>query len=346
MGKVIAIPHTEESIQAVRRFALSLAFEMNQNKPDWNYTKAALEKFLDELLFCICCNVKTKGIDQLVKGAKVDKAVEQVVRFILGNGHRSSIDFIIEMIEQLPFEKRADYETEYLVEKVRPHIRSCVALNRSPEDFGEKVKVIIANYLLDGEQVEALLKRKQSVHFDILVRKTQKYLINTVLSRRLVSEMEQAKDLVQTIWLKLLEKLEGFHYLSRFNVWAVSILFQEYQNQRRFANAEKRGGGIRPISLDAPISSDTPKQVQYEKIQSEDLNPEQELLHHEIITLLSEHIDKLKKDREKIVARLGLLELMTPKEVAEQLNMSSQNVSKIIFRIRKLLKNHPDFEKN
>ena len=64
-----------------------------------------------------------------------------------------------------------------------------------------------------------------------LIKTYQPYLYNLAL--RLVYYPEDAKDLTQDVWIKVLNSLDGFEQKSDFKTWVYRIMMNEFLNQKR-----------------------------------------------------------------------------------------------------------------
>lgn len=64
-----------------------------------------------------------------------------------------------------------------------------------------------------------------------LVEKYQPYLYNLAL--RLVYYPEDAKDLTQEVWIKILNSIEKFEKKSDFKTWSYRIMINHFLNQKR-----------------------------------------------------------------------------------------------------------------
>jgi len=64
-----------------------------------------------------------------------------------------------------------------------------------------------------------------------LVEKYQPYLYNLAL--RLVYSTEDAQDLTQDVWVKILNSLDSFEKKAGFKTWAYRVMMNEFLNQKR-----------------------------------------------------------------------------------------------------------------
>jgi RNA polymerase sigma factor (sigma-70 family) len=64
-----------------------------------------------------------------------------------------------------------------------------------------------------------------------LVEKYQPYLYNLAL--RLVYYPEDAKDLTQDVWIKILNSIHTFEEKSDFKTWSYRIMINHFLNQKR-----------------------------------------------------------------------------------------------------------------
>lgn len=67
--------------------------------------------------------------------------------------------------------------------------------------------------------------------YKVLVEKYQPYLYNLAL--RLVYYPDDAKDLTQDVWIKILKSMDKFEEKSDFKTWSYRIMINEFLNKKR-----------------------------------------------------------------------------------------------------------------
>ncbi len=80
----------------------------------------------------------------------------------------------------------------------------------------------------DDETLVADCLRGNGVAFEILVGRYEKLVYN--VARRMVGQVEDARDIAQTVFLKVFENLKGFDRRYRFRSWITRITINESIN--------------------------------------------------------------------------------------------------------------------
>jgi len=101
-----------------------------------------------------------------------------------------------------------------------------------------------------------------------LVEKYQPYLYNLAL--RLVYSTEDAKDLTQDVWIKILNSIDSFEERADFKTWAYRVMMNEFLNQKR-----------KYTQLTYDDFENTMDNLSDEKLSSEYDEPHKQLLVHE-----------------------------------------------------------------
>jgi RNA polymerase sigma factor (sigma-70 family) len=101
-----------------------------------------------------------------------------------------------------------------------------------------------------------------------LIETYQPYLYNLAL--RLVYYPEEAKDLTQDVWVKILHALESFEQKSDFKTWAYRIMIHAFLNQKR-----------KPTLLSFSDFADTMNRLEDSLLGNAYDEPEKALLIHE-----------------------------------------------------------------
>jgi RNA polymerase sigma factor (sigma-70 family) len=291
-----------------------------------------VDDLVNKLLLC----VRNVGKDQ-----PIDPDANPEIKNILQNFWQVHDAFIEKIIVDLPAENKSRYDIKALRDAVKPHIQSCVCLNRTPENFALKVEEVIRNYLLDGELVEVLKGNLSSPNSPQLIDAIQKYLKKVALGK-LRCEVGEVDDLIQTTWVRLLEKLDGFHFLSRFRVWAVTILFQTYCDDVRHQKSKKAGGRFKKVSLFTPVENDDSGFTIGETLPTPELDPEREWLFNSLFDLVSAHLEQYQSELYKKIGGEGILRQDKVEDIAKELNLPAQKVSAILFKIRQKLRQDPN----
>lgn len=157
-------------------------------------------------------------------------------------------------------------------------------------------------------------------------------------ARKFVTRPQDAEDLVQGFFLKLLEKnflAQADSSRGRLRTFLLTLLQRHIADEYRRETAEKRGGKIRAESLDDQLH-----------LASGDLDPEQQFHRHWALTVLERSLLRLRSEWEG-AGKLSLFEALKPTlgfrseedadraRVAADFSMSEGAVNTAIYRLRR-----------
>jgi len=154
---------------------------------------------------------------------------------------------------------------------------------------------------------------------------------------------EEAEDLTQAYFSELLEKkfLRSVdRSAGRFRSFLLVSLKHFLSHERDRAHALKRGGGVKPISLDSSTH-----EVRYGEIASHELTPEQVFDRHWALTVLDRAIDRLRQCAEE-TGTVHKFEILKPyltgeagnppyAEIAAELEMTEVGARSALHRLRR-----------
>lgn len=170
-------------------------------------------------------------------------------------------------------------------------------------------KVIVTN-ILNGNIQE----------FAVVVKNTEKLVAQIV--RKMATNEDDQKDLVQDIYLKVYRNLSSFQYKSKLSTWIANIAYNTTINY-----LQKKKVPI--IGIEATIES---KFIITE-------NPELESIKTESIEILNAEIAKLPPLYQTLITLYHLEELPN-KEIAEITNLPEGTIKSYLYRARKILKDN------
>ena len=171
------------------------------------------------------------------------------------------------------------------------------------------------------------------------------------LRRRGYDEPE-AEDLVQAFFVRVIEK-EVFAAADRdrgrFRTFLLTSLENFLRNEHSKANAARRGGGAKPISLDL-----RDREGKLMRLIADDSSPEDEFHRQWAIDVLAQVLETVKQEYD-VRGNAGLFEALRPflstdrqrkpyAEVAESLNMSEANVKVAVHRLRRRYRKQLELE--
>lgn len=325
---------TPKARNTIRKNAISRAYALNRIDPHRDKTGQNLESLIDELLPCLWQIAGKPRITEQEFAKSTDN--------ILKNAFVASVRYIEKIVEQCFPEAVTGDQCKEIIQLLIPHIRSCRVLDRTGEDFEEKALVVARNYRLDGEFVEGLLGKRTGARTGEFSDKVNNYFRYFAMQHWSVTE-DRINDLIQDTWLQIIANLSNFHFLSRFLTWASTILRRQYVSWIRVETSIVRGGGRPALSLDVTDQADRHPDAISEIVEATGSNPETQLIYKELYLLVSGRIEQLRENIPQKVGRLGILDQMKPGEIARELGISAGKVSMILFRIREILRNDPDF---
>jgi RNA polymerase sigma factor (sigma-70 family) len=168
-------------------------------------------------------------------------------------------------------------------------------------------KIIVTNILNGNTQ-----------DFALVVKNTEK-LVTQIVRKMLTNEDDQ-KDLVQDIYLKAYQNLASFQFKSKLSTWIANIAFNTTVNY-----LEKKRIPI--VEIETRIEN---------KFIIND-NPESETIKTESAEILSAEIAKL-PHLYRLLITLYHLEELPNKEIAEITNLPEGTIKSYLSRARKTLK--------
>jgi len=160
--------------------------------------------------------------------------------------------------------------------------------------------------------------------------------------RRRGHKAEEAQDLTQAFFARMLEKhfLRDVHpELGRFRSFLLACLKHFLSNEREKARALKRGGGLKPISIDSHAA-----EQRYRLEPADDETPEKLFERQWAVTLLSQTLSQLEAEAERdgrgeLFAQLKVYltgeQGPSYAEVAARFDMTEDAVKAAVYRLRK-----------
>lgn len=156
--------------------------------------------------------------------------------------------------------------------------------------------------------------------FALVVKDTEKLV--TQIVRKMITNEDDQKDLVQDIYLKAYQNLPSFQFKSKLSTWIANIAYNTTLN---YLQKKK----IPIIGIETTIES---KFVLTE-------NAESDTIKKETMEILNAEIDKL-PPLYKTLITLYHLEELPNKEIAAITNLPEGTIKSYLFRSRKILKDN------
>ena len=152
------------------------------------------------------------------------------------------------------------------------------------------------------------------------------------LATRLLADEAIAKDCVQEAFIKAITKIESYKGLGSFKAWLHQIVVNEALIELRKKSSRKEES-LDELMLDFDSTGHYVNSYQGELI---DVDTLQESI--EVKQQIKKSIDKL-PDKFRVILILRDYEGYSTKEVAEEMNMSEQNVKVRLHRARLAMRN-------
>lgn len=152
--------------------------------------------------------------------------------------------------------------------------------------------------------------------FALVVKNTEKLVAQIV--RKMVTNEDDQKDLVQDIYLKAYKNLPSFQFKSKLSTWIANIAYNTTVNY-----LQKKRIPIIEIENNFAITG----------------NPELETIKTEAVEILNAEIGKLPPLYKTLIILYHLEELPN-KEIAEITNLPEGTIKSYLYRARKILKDN------
>lgn len=166
----------------------------------------------------------------------------------------------------------------------------------------------------DEQIIEQILKGEKQL-YEELIRKYNERLFR--ISMSIVNDEAEAKDIIQTTYLKAYEKLPEFKKKSVFGTWITTILINESLLRKKKKLKQHELAGQQPV---------------------EEINtPLKKLLDKELKAVLEKAIANL-PEKYGLVFVMREIEEMSIKETMDVLNISESNVKIRLSRAKEMLR--------
>lgn len=176
-----------------------------------------------------------------------------------------------------------------------------------------------SNHLSDKVIVTNILNGKIQ-DFAVVVKNTEKLV--TQIVRKMTTNEDNQKDLIQDIYLKAYQNLSSFQFKSKLSTWIANIAYNTTINYLK----KKK---IPVIEIENTNDS---KFIVTE-------NAELESIQKETLEILSQEINKLPLLYKTLIT-LYHLEELSNKEIAEITNLPEGTIKSYLSRARKILKDN------
>ena len=145
---------------------------------------------------------------------------------------------------------------------------------------------------------------------------------------------EQADDLTQTTLIRVLEKIEQYHFEAPFYAWLWRIAENIWKNEMRDRMAAKRSAPVEP--LEVVVEGEGEPLPAVARVADAEPTPEELTLAHEKERVLRHAIEALPPGM-KAVAELRLYNDLKYREIADATGIGINSVRSQLFEARKRL---------
>lgn len=176
------------------------------------------------------------------------------------------------------------------------------------------------DYHFSDKDIVAKILGGNTRNFTVVVKNTEKLVAQIV--RKMTTNEDDQKDLVQDIYLKVYLNLTSFQFNSKLSTWIANIAYNTTIN---YLQKKK----IQIIEIETTLES---------KLELSE-NPELLAIKTENLEILSKEIDKL-PPLYKTLITLYHLEELPNKEIAEITNLPEGTIKSYLYRARNILKDN------
>ncbi|MBS0418041.1 MAG: sigma-70 family RNA polymerase sigma factor [Proteobacteria bacterium] len=180
----------------------------------------------------------------------------------------------------------------------------------------------------------ARLQRRDRTAMAETIRTHHSFLVNLV---RPVVGKDVAEDLVQEVWIKAFDALDGFEGRARLRTWLAQIALNLARSRRRRVSREVslEDWGTDPGSPIAERFSERGKWIEPMASWNHE-TPEELLTEAELRACIGKHVERLPPDQQTVL-RLREFECMELAEIAAVTQLSEGNVRVLLHRARQKL---------
>jgi len=210
-------------------------------------------------------------------------------------------------------------------------------------ELSSPLNTLISNFNLDIKELEYIDIPDEKLA-SLYVNNKDDYAFNELVSRygdkifrlamRITKSPQIAEEVLQSVFVKLVEKLGMFRGESKLSTWIFSITTNECFRYIRNRNKNN----LREISVDEYNDKDSRISSEGLPIKDEDSNPEDTAINLEQREILDRAIDELSEEY-RVVFQLRDIEGLSNNETAEVLGLSLSAVKSRILRARTQIKN-------
>jgi RNA polymerase sigma-70 factor, ECF subfamily len=202
----------------------------------------------------------------------------------------------------------------------------------SGREYSQDIAILNVKELPDEELVWSFVETHNEGAFSELVNRYGDKVYRTAL--RITHNPSDAEDVLQEVFITLIEKLDTFHEESKFSTWlyrvAANASFMHLRTEKKKKNE---------VSLENYVSYDKDGTLRGVEINDWSDRPDEVLLNKEVTEIIEKAVDELPVPY-RAVFHLRDVEGLTDYETAKVLGLSVSAVKSRIHRARLFLRDN------
>ncbi|MCF7668408.1 MAG: RNA polymerase sigma factor [Verrucomicrobia bacterium] len=136
------------------------------------------------------------------------------------------------------------------------------------------------------------------------------------------------EEICQETFITIVKKLKDFRFKSSLRTWILRVSANKAHDYRNKQLAAKRGGGTYSVPLE---QDNAPFNSPIDTLRNPGLQPDEELINSEQMTLLQQCIDQLKQPCKELI-ELRYFADMPYDEIAREFNLNPKTISSRLSR--------------
>jgi RNA polymerase sigma-70 factor (ECF subfamily) len=176
---------------------------------------------------------------------------------------------------------------------------------------------------MESIEKELLLKAKQGDQFafEQLVYRYDRSVLS--IAMRFVNDPDEAKDIYQEVFIRVLKGLKNFEFRSEFSTWIFRITTNVCLTHKAKSKEKMK------VSLNNDLDDEN-NDTGFKEILYDGISPEEEISSRNLGEFIDEAVGRL-SERQKITFVLKHYEGYKIREIAEMLNCKEGTVKKYLF---------------
>ncbi len=198
------------------------------------------------------------------------------------------------------------------------------------QNYSDDTELLYLKELADEELIRLFAKEKNEEAFNEIVERYAERIYRLAL--RITRNHSDAEEVLQEVFIVLVEKLDTFRKESKFSTWlyrvAANVSYMRLRNERKYHSH---------VSLDNYVSYDEDGNLKGVEIKDWSNMPDETIINSEKMEILEKAINELPESY-RVVFHLRDVEGLSNKEIAEVLGVSLPAVKSRVHRARLFLR--------